>query len=87
VFNLLNLVKQNIEDWRQLHQMVKQDLDGFKRQWRTWAAQELSKPDWATTDVISISDDGKRSMIKLQLFKIQPIMVDKLRQIHFLANA
>ena len=58
LFNLVNLVKQ-IEDWRQLDQMVKQDLDGFKRQWQAWAAQKLSKSDWATTDVDSTGGEKK----------------------------
>ena len=51
-FNLVNILKQ-IGDWRLLDQMVNQDLDGFKRQWRAWAAQKLSNSDWATTDIIS----------------------------------
>ena len=51
-FNLVNILKQ-IGDWRLLDQMVNQDLDGFKRQWRAWGAQKLSKSDWATTDVFS----------------------------------
>jgi len=58
VFNFVNLVKQ-IEDWRQLDLMVNQDLDGFKTQWRTWAAKKLSKSDWATTDVISTGREKK----------------------------
>ena len=58
LFNFVNLVKQ-IEDWRQLDQMVKQDLDGFKRQWRAWEAQKLSESDWATTDVVSTGGDNK----------------------------
>lgn len=39
--------------------MVKESLDGFKRQWRAWAAQKLSKSDWATTDVISKGREKK----------------------------
>ena len=58
MFNLVNLVKQ-IEDWRQLDQMVKQDLNGFKRQWREWAAQKLSKSDWDSTEVISTGRERK----------------------------
>jgi len=52
-----------IEDWSQLNQMVKQDLDGFERQWRVRAAQTLSKSVWATTDVIFKGKENKKNYI------------------------
>ncbi|XP_020600874.1 uncharacterized protein LOC110040028 [Orbicella faveolata] len=73
MFNLVNLVKQ-IEGWRHLDQMVNQDLDGFKRQWRTWAAQKLSKSDWATTDVISTGREKKNKQTAAEVLSPGPIV-------------
>lgn len=60
IINSTFIVKQ-IEDWRQLDQMVKQSLNDFKSQWRERAAQRGSKLDWATTDVVSKGKGMKKN--------------------------
>ncbi|KAJ7380280.1 hypothetical protein OS493_010996 [Desmophyllum pertusum] len=50
-----------IEDWRQLNEMVKESLDGFKRLWRERAAQRRSKSDWSSTDVVSKGGERKKT--------------------------
>ncbi|KAL9986524.1 hypothetical protein ACROYT_G000688 [Oculina patagonica] len=48
-----------IDDWRQLDDMVKESLNGLKRQWRERAAHRRTKTDWATTEVVP---KGKEKM-------------------------
>ncbi|KAL9986494.1 hypothetical protein ACROYT_G000653 [Oculina patagonica] len=52
-----------IEDWRQLDQMVKQSFDSFKSQWQERAAYRRTKLDWATTDVFSQGRGKKKKDI------------------------
>ena len=50
--NTPSCLKQ-IEDWRKLDQMVREDVDIFKRLWRERAAERRAKSDWASTEVLS----------------------------------
>ena len=50
-FNFLFSCLKQIENWRELGQMVNQSLDEFKSQWQERAVQRLSILDWATTSV------------------------------------
>ena len=85
MFDLVSLLKQ-MEDWRQLDQMVKQDLDGFKRQWRTWAAQKLSKSDWATTEVISSGREKKNKQNVAEVFSpgsiVELALGERFKSVH-----
>ncbi len=59
LIQVFNFVWQ-IEDWRQLDQMVKESAVGLKRQWRERAAHRRTKSDWATTEVVSKRTEKKK---------------------------
>ena len=47
-YSVLFKARLKIEDWRKLEQLVREDVDIFKRLWKEGAAERRANSDWAS---------------------------------------